>query len=87
MTQRNKRPYYDTDLEATIAIDGCWYSCRITGLAFPAHPSSPKPDVPVSCDVEIGSDKYKIEILRYQDEMIWGKIGVSKDAQRVLIVV
>ena len=82
-----KRPYYETNIAAEMYHDNDWYNATITALAFPANPDSAKPDVPVSCDVKIGNEEYKIEILRYEDNIIYGKIGVSKDVPRVIIVV
>ena len=85
--QLPKRPSYETQMEAEIAIDGTWYTGSITTISFPAHPDAARPDIPCSLEFRIGSENYKIEILRYADEIIYGKLGTSKDAKRVMIVV
>jgi hypothetical protein len=82
-----KRPSYQTNMRAEIAIDGTWYSGTITTITFPAHPDAARPDVPCSLEYTIGSDNYEVEVLRYQDDIIYAKLGKSKDAQRVMIVV
>lgn len=81
-----KRPSYETDLKAEIAIDGCWYHGTIKTISFPSHPSSPKPDTPCALEFSIGSDNYEAEIIRYADEIIYAKLGTSKEAKRVMIV-
>ena len=82
-----KRPSYETNMRAEIAIDGTWYSGTITTISFPAHPDAARPDAPCSLEYTIGSDNYEVEVLRYQDDIIYAKLGKSKDAQRVMIVV
>ena len=74
-------------MRAEIAIDGTWYSGTITTITFPAHPDAARPDAPCSLEYTIGSDNYEVEVLRYQDDIIYAKLGKSKDAQRVMIVV
>ena len=82
-----KRPSYETNMRAEIAIDGTWYSGTITTISFPAHPDAARPDAPCSLEYTIGSDNYEVEVLRYEDDIIYAKLGKSKDAQRVMIVV
>ena len=82
-----KRPSYETNMRAEIAIDGTWYSGTITTITFPAHPDAARPDAPCSLEYTIGSDNYEVEVLRYEDDIIYAKLGKSKDAQRVMIVV
>lgn len=85
--QLPKRPSYETNLRAEIAIDGTWYSGSITTISFPAHPNSSKPDTPCSLEFKIGSNNYEVEVLRYENDIIYAKLGRSKDAQRVMMVV
>ena len=82
-----KRPSYETNMRAEIAIDGTWYTGFITTITFPAHPDAARPDAPCSLEYTIGSDNYEVEVLRYEDDIIYAKLGKSKDAQRVMIVV
>ena len=82
-----KRPSYETNMRAEIAIDGVWYRGTITTISFPAHPDAARPDAPCSLEYTIGSDNYEVEVLRYEDDIIYAKLGKSKDAQRVMIVV
>ena len=85
--QLPKRPSFETNLRAEIAIDGTWYTGSITTISFPAHPDAARPDIPCSLEFRIGSDNYEVEVLRYENDIIYAKLGKSKNAQRVMMVV
>jgi hypothetical protein len=85
--ERPKRPYYETNIRCEVGFEEGWYRGTITGLAFPSNPDSPTPDKPIQIDISIGNDDYKITVLRYDDDIIYGKVGVAKGSKRVMIVV
>ena len=85
--QLPKRPSFETNLRAEIAIDGTWYTGSITTISFPANPDAARPDATCSLEFRIGSDNYEVEVLRYENDIIYAKLGRSKNAQRVMMVV